>query len=72
MVKPISLRLHTAEILAKARATLIRAGRGDELKRTHTPLPSKRPSYRIAEQRDEVAAGAHSSTSSARAICRQK
>ena len=36
MVRPISLRLRNAEILAKARATLIRAGRGDELKRAHT------------------------------------
>ena len=36
MVKPISLRLRNAEILAQARATLIRAGRGDELKRAHT------------------------------------
>jgi hypothetical protein len=35
MVKPISLRLRHAEILAKARATLIRGGRGDELKRAH-------------------------------------
>src|SRR5262249_55475057 len=35
MVKPISLRLRNAEILAKARATLIRADRGDELKRAH-------------------------------------
>src|SRR5262249_8296887 len=33
MVKPI--RLRNAEILAQARATLIRAGRGDELKRAH-------------------------------------
>ena len=33
MVKPISLRLRNAEVLAKARATLIRVGRGDELKR---------------------------------------
>ena len=36
MVRPISLRLRNAEILAQARATLIRAGRGDELKRAHT------------------------------------
>src|SRR5215510_8979148 len=36
MVKPISLRLRNAEILAQARATLIRGGRGDELKRAHT------------------------------------
>jgi hypothetical protein len=35
MVKPISLRLRNAEILAKARATLIKAGRGPELERRH-------------------------------------
>ena len=35
MVRPISLRLRNAEILAKARATLSRAGRGEELKRAH-------------------------------------
>jgi hypothetical protein len=36
MVKPISLRLRNAEIRARAEATLIRAGRGDELKRAHS------------------------------------
>ena len=36
MIKPISLRLPNAEILAQARATLIRAGRGPELERAHT------------------------------------
>ena len=36
MIKPISLRLRNAEILAQARATLIRAGRGPELERAHT------------------------------------
>jgi hypothetical protein len=40
MVKPISLRLRNAEILAQARATLIRAGRGDELKRAQNKNPS--------------------------------
>src|SRR5262249_3631033 len=34
MVKPI--RLRNAEILQQARATLIPAGRGDELKRAHS------------------------------------
>ena len=38
MVKPISLRLRNAEILAQARATLIRDGRGDELKRAHAAV----------------------------------
>jgi len=36
MVRPISLRLRNAEILAQARATLIRAGRGPKLERAHT------------------------------------
>jgi hypothetical protein len=36
MVKPISLRLRNAEIRARAEATLIRAGRGEELKQIHT------------------------------------
>src|SRR5262245_8940585 len=36
MVKPISLRLRNAEILARAEATLIRAGRADDVKRAHT------------------------------------
>ena len=35
-MKPISLKLRNAEILAKARATLIRGGHGEELKRAHT------------------------------------
>ena|SRR5215813_10290070 len=36
MVKPISLRLRNAEIRARAEATLIRAGRADDVKRAHT------------------------------------
>src|SRR5262245_18235629 len=36
MVKPISLRLRNAEIRARAEATLIRAGRADDVKRVHT------------------------------------
>jgi len=35
MVKPISLRLRNAEIRARAEATLIRAGRADDVKRAH-------------------------------------
>src|SRR5262249_24725097 len=36
MVKPISLRLRHTQALTQARATLIRAGRGEELKQIHT------------------------------------
>jgi hypothetical protein len=36
MVKPISLRLRNAEIRARAEATLIRAGRADDVMRAHT------------------------------------
>jgi hypothetical protein len=35
MVKPISLRIRHAKILAQARATLIRGGRGAELEQAH-------------------------------------
>jgi hypothetical protein len=35
MVKPISLQLRNAEIRARAEATLIRAGRADDVKRAH-------------------------------------
>src|SRR5262245_32989600 len=36
MIKPISLRLRHTQALRQARATLIRAGRGEELKQIHT------------------------------------
>jgi|SRR5262245_4460702 len=36
MIKPISLRLRYTEAIERARTTLIRAGRGDELKRVHS------------------------------------
>jgi hypothetical protein len=35
MVKPISLRLRNAEILADAHATLVRAGREKEMRQAH-------------------------------------
>jgi len=52
MVRPISLRLRHAEILAKARATLIRGGRGDELKRAHTAAVMRK-ARTIVERRQE-------------------
>jgi len=36
MVKPVSLRLRYTQALNQAHATLIKAGRGDELKRVHS------------------------------------
>jgi hypothetical protein len=53
MVKLISLRLHTAESLAKARATLIRAGRGDELKRAHTAAVMRQARATVARAKEK-------------------
>src|SRR5262249_6100628 len=53
MVKPISLRLRNAEILAKARATLIRAGHGDELKRAHTAAVMRQARATVARAKDQ-------------------
>jgi len=53
MVKPISLRLRNAEILAKARATLIRAGRGDELKRAHTAAVMRQARATVARAKEQ-------------------
>ena len=53
MVKPISLRLRNAEILAKARATLIRAGRGDELKRAHTAAIMRQARATVARAKEQ-------------------
>src|SRR5215472_7207154 len=53
MVKPISLRLRNAEILAKARATLIRGGRGDELKRAHTAAVMRQARATVARAKEQ-------------------
>src|SRR5262245_27396689 len=53
MVKPISLRLRNAEILAKARATLIQAGRGDELKRVHTAAVMRQARATVARAKEQ-------------------
>ena len=55
MVKPISLRLHNAEI-AKAHATLIRAGRGEELRqiRAAAALRQARATVAQAEERKRL------------------
>jgi len=53
MVKPISLRLRNAEILARARAALIRAGRGDELKRAHTAAVMRQARATVAHAKEQ-------------------
>jgi hypothetical protein len=53
MVKPISLRLRNAEILAKSRATLIRGGRGDELKRAHTARVMRQARATVARAKEQ-------------------
>ena len=53
MVKPISLRLRNAEVLAKARATLIRVGRGDELKRAHTAAVMRQARATVARAKEQ-------------------
>jgi hypothetical protein len=53
MVKPISLRLRNAEILPKARASLIRAGRGEELKQAHNARVMQRARGIVAQAREQ-------------------
>ena len=52
-MKPISLKLRNAEILAQARATLIRAGRGDELKRAHTAAVMRQARTTVARAKEQ-------------------
>jgi hypothetical protein len=53
MIRPISLRLRNAEILAQARATLIRAGRGEELKRAHSAAVMRRARATVAHAKEQ-------------------
>jgi len=53
MVKPISLRLRNADILAQARATLIRAGRGPELERAHTARVMREARATVARAQEQ-------------------
>jgi hypothetical protein len=53
MIKPISLRLRNAEILAKARATLIRAGRGPELEQAHKRAVMERARATVARAKEQ-------------------
>src|SRR5262249_39224665 len=51
MVKPI--RLRKAEILAQARATRNRGGRGDELKRAHAAAVMRRARATVARAQEQ-------------------
>jgi hypothetical protein len=51
MVKPI--RLRNAEILAQARATLIRAGRGPELEQAHKRAVMERARATVARAKEQ-------------------
>jgi hypothetical protein len=53
MIRPISLRLRNTEILAQARATLIRAGRGEELKRAHSAAVMRRARATVAHAKEQ-------------------
>src|SRR5262249_59200124 len=54
MVKPISLRLSNAEIRARAEATLIRAGRADDLKRAHTARVMREARATVARAQEQA------------------
>jgi hypothetical protein len=51
MLKPI--RLRNAEIVAQARATLIRDGRGEELKRAHNANVLRRARAAVAHAKEQ-------------------
>src|SRR5215813_5734665 len=53
MVKPISLRLRNAEIRARAEATLIRAGRADDVKRAHTARVMREARANVARAKEQ-------------------
>jgi hypothetical protein len=53
MVRPISLRLRNAEIIAKARATLIKAGRGPELERRHAARVMEEARATVERRREQ-------------------
>ena len=53
MVKPISLRLRHTQALAQAHATLVRAGRGDELKRAHTACVMREARANVARAQEQ-------------------
>ena len=68
MVRPISLRLRNAEILAQARATLMRAGRGDELKRAHTATVMRQARVTVARAKEQKRLKAVAALAASKAI----
>jgi len=68
MVKPISLRLRNAEIRARAEATLIRAGRGDELKRAHTAAVMRQARATVARAKEQKRLKAVAALAASKAI----
>src|SRR5215831_17489210 len=53
MIKPISLRLRYTEPIERARATLIRAGRGDELKSADSARAMRRARATVERRREQ-------------------
>src|SRR5262249_35602310 len=53
MIKPISLRLRYTEAIERARTTLIRAGRGDELKRADSARAMRQARATVGRRRRE-------------------
>jgi hypothetical protein len=67
-MKPISLKLRNAEILAQARATLMRAGRGDELKRAHTATVMRQARVTVARAKEQKRLKAVAALAASKAI----
>ena len=53
MIKPISLRLRYTEAIERARTTLIRAGRGDELKRADSARAMRQARATVERRREQ-------------------
>src|SRR5262249_17519545 len=53
MIKPISLRLRYTEAIERARTTLIRAGRGDELKRADSARAMRQARTTVERRRKQ-------------------
>src|SRR5262249_56163840 len=53
MIKPISLRLRYTEAIERARTTLIRAGRGDELKRADSARAMRQARATVERRRKQ-------------------
>src|SRR5262249_6922049 len=54
MIKPISLRLRHTQALTQARATLIRAGRGEELKQAHNAAVMEQARRNVANAQEQA------------------